>query len=506
VYRKKSPLIQLFHARTITIIFVGLLFASNQAYAANVSINASIHYQTIDGWGITHYPSWYWEGPKRYPVPEENVMNQIKNDLGINYIVNITNELFEAHEATNDDSDPNNFKWSSYNAQLSSMTGTFQNLKLQQDAGLRFAIGSHGKPSWLEGTDGNFGGLYEEFGEYIASLALYAKNNYGVYIPYIVLQIEPAASNNAQGWTGFSPAELRDAIKTVGARLKREGLTTKIIAPDEESATTTKSTCSTLLSDSTAKSYMPCIAYHHYDGGTSSGNVDSGISSLTSLANDSEVRRSGLPIWMTEWAMFLAYGDRLTNWVDTWQYAFEYGKLVHNCMVYGNTSMFTFWNSQYEWGSDVDGNGITETEGIFGPGVTDGKLKLKKVGYALTQYSKYIPPASKRIDITVSNAPMVYATAYTNDTSKRFTVVFINRNTSAVDITVAVSNITGLTNLKIIRTSATENAAEIGDISLAGNSFNTTLLGSSITTLTGNFGDLGSSPSPPTNLRIVNIQ
>lgn len=458
-------------------------------HTVNVLVNGSIEYQTIDGWGIVHYIARDWEGPNRYPISEQDVMYQIK-DLGINYVRNFANDFLQFHEKINDDNDPFHYNWNSYNALLSKFGYVFERLQYQEKAGLKYDLSSHAKPKWMGDHKGNFDSnipnCYDELAEYWDSLLIYAKKNYGLTVPYINLQIEPSFANQQSGWMGFTPTELKEAIKAVGIRLREKNLSTIIIAPDEGSCGNTKNTCQIILADPVAKKYINNIAYHAYDGFSGKFGPDKTITAMTSLANDKIVKNSGLSLWMTEWTLAWAYGDRMRDWVDTLRLALDFAKMVYNTHVYGNTSLFVIWTSIYDWGHDVDNNGIMENEGIFGPGVTDGKLNLKKYGHALSQYTKYIPPGSKRIDASLSGASNVFATAYKNMKTGIFTIVFINKNASTINLNIDVKDIPGLTNLKVIRTSSTENSAELGTIALSDSSFTTALRDSSVTTFTGN--------------------
>jgi O-glycosyl hydrolase len=450
----------------------------------DVMVNGNVGYQRIDGWGIAHYIEWKWEGPQRYPIPEKDVMNQIKYDLGIDY-VQVRDHTFNFFmEEINDDADPFHFNWASYNDQFGRHAITFQRLKEMQDLGLKFIPGPFALPAWISDAKGSFDpskpNAYEELGESWAAFCIYAKENFGLAIPYIILQIEPDMPNHQ--WTS---AELRQGIKVVGNRLRKEGFDTMIVAPDTGAAASALEMSRAILPDSLAKSYMNCVAYHPYDNGSGRDGPDNAISAISNLAADSSVRSSGLPLWMTEWTMAWAYGDRLRNWVDTLRVALDFAKMVYNTHVFGNASLYVVWTSKYDWGYDVDGNGILENEGIFGPGVTQGKLNLKKYGQALSQFTKYIPPGSRRIAATVSGGSSLYVTAYEHSHPGNLTIVAINKGTSPQFINVKLTNVDGVGLLDVIRTSAGENLADLGEVALDQDSFGYLLPGESVTTFTG---------------------
>ena len=62
-----------------------------------------------------------------------------------------------------------------------------------------------------------------------------------------------------------------------------------------------------------------------------------------------------------------------------------------------------------------------------------------------------------------------------------FTIVFINKNANAINLNVDVKNIPDLKKIKMIRTSATENSAELNAIPLTDNTFTTVLSDYSVT-------------------------
>lgn len=460
-------------------MLLGVLCDPGAARGADVTIDGNVKYQTIEGWAITHYIEWLWEGPTRYPIPEQQVMNQIKR-LGIDHVQIYDHTFNPFMEITNDDNDPYNFNWSSYNAQFGSHAIAFERMKEMQNAELTFAPAPYTQPAWLCDSSGNFDSTvpnaYAEVGEYWTALCIYARDNYQLNIPYITLQIEP---NWYCNWTA---AELRDGIKAAGARLRQEGFDTMILAPDAANADGARTMSQTILSDPVAKSYMKCVAYHPYDDYSGLYGPDRAIPDMTSLAQDNVVKNSGLPLWMTEWAFYRPYGGRMGDWVDTNRLALDFAKMVYNTHVYGNTTHYTIWASFYDWGWDVDGNGAIEREGIFGPGVTDGELNLKKYGHTLSQYTKYVRPGCERIEAVLTGASNVFVTAYTDEETGRFALVLINKNTAAHSINVDISNIPGLSTLDVVCTSETLNSADMGQVSVVGGSFSFTLPKQSVTT------------------------
>lgn len=93
-----------------------------------------------------------------------------------------------------------------------------------------------------------------------------------------------------------------------------------------------------------------------------------------------------------------------------------------------------------------------ENEEICGLGVVNGKLRLKEYGHVVSQYTKYVRPGSKTINAVVTGLKNVFGTACKDLNAMSLSIVFINKGTSTVDVNVSIDNISGLTNLSVIRT------------------------------------------------------
>jgi MYXO-CTERM domain-containing protein len=101
--------------------------------------------------------------------------------------------------------------------------------------------------------------------------------------------------------------------------------------------------------------------------------------------------------------------------------------------------------------------------------------------YVSKQYYRYIRPGAQMVDAKSSDSS-VLAAAFDNTQMGAFTIVAINTGTAATPLTLAGNNLPS--SYKAIRTSASENAVELGTVSAG----SITLPPSSITTLvSGNY-------------------
>ena len=106
-----------------------------------------------------------------------------------------------------------------------------------------------------------------------------------------------------------------------------------------------------------------------------------------------ELENSGKEIWMTE--VYVPNSDK--DSANRYPEALQVSENIHNAMVVGNMSAYTWWYIRRNYGL------MTE----------DGKIS--KRGYCMAQYSKYVRPGDVRIDATEQPADNVYVSAYKGD-------------------------------------------------------------------------------------------
>jgi hypothetical protein len=105
--------------------------------------------------------------------------------------------------------------------------------------------------------------------------------------------------------------------------------------------------------------------------------------------------------------------------------------------------------------------------------------KLKKKGYTMGQFSKFIRPGYFRVDATYQPVTGVYVVAFKG--KDRNVMVVINQNTVAKTQTFTFKNDT-ITSVRKYMTTSIKNISNEGFIACLNNSFSDNLLGQSITT------------------------
>jgi glucuronoarabinoxylan endo-1,4-beta-xylanase len=312
---------------------------------------------------------------------------------------------------------------------------------------------------WKSNNNVNNGGSllpshYQDYANLLAQYVLNMRNNYGITISAISLQNEPdytATTYESCTWTAAQFAAFLPYVHNVWTA---DGLTTKIIMPEESGWHF--ELANTVMNDPTLNSYVNIYAGHDYDSG--SGTVPSA---------------AGHQLWETEIydrSENLTIADGL--WVAT---------NIYNFLVTSGANAWHYW-----WIHDNVG-------GLFG---TDWQQTSR--AWAMGNYSKFIRPGW--VELGESDDGGMLISGFKNQTTGEFAVVMVNNSSSAITETV---NLNGAYSPVVTPwvTSATLNLAPQQAIPATGNggSYSYTVGADSIVTLDG-FASTTPVTSPPVGL------
>ena len=234
---------------------------SNTAGMA-LTIDGSQTFQTIDGFGISAN-SLSWNNGELRPAIDKLV------DEGGSTIWRVVFDMAD-WEATNDDSDPNNFNWNYYNTVYSSakfekLWATLAYLNQKGITGSLMLNFMGRGPTWMGGADLPTT-MEDEWVETVASVAWYARNNRNI-------QFGLFAPNNEPDWDGIEGIRMdRWQYTRVMAKLARRldaiGLgDLRLIGPDTAAvAAGVNDYMTSLMSEPAVMAKLDHWALHNYSG------------------------------------------------------------------------------------------------------------------------------------------------------------------------------------------------------------------------------------------------
>lgn len=418
-----------------------------------VSVNISVTYQTIDGFGATHNSLVYEGiGDVLGPVLREKAIEAAYQQVGLS-LGNLEGALLESpgnyEQRSNDNDNANAFNWDGFQTfwadavksnvlDLAEPFG-FNGYYLNQKVNIRWA-----SPWLADLRSSDYPRYLEEAAEQIAAGSIYWRDQYGITPRYVLLFNEPL-SGNAELLEG-SVQEVVDLVKAAGARLEREGFgEVKFVLPNEESVGISLETATAVLSDPEARKYAGAIGYHTYPYGMLYASIP-GILSTSgagqpnpgAIAEREQLRQLsqqyGLPVWMTE----VSHGD-----VSPVSYDDFRGRAIHihDEMVYANASGYFGMNNMWDTVSQEMHFGNknlldSSNEGNVILIDTDQQIVyITGMGYAIGHYARWIKPGSIRVEAT-SGDPLLQVSAFRTAEPDRLVLVLINNDSAPKEIQV----------------------------------------------------------------------
>ncbi len=274
---------------------------------------------------------------------------------------------------------------------------------------------------------------YADYAQHLNNFVLFMRQN-GVELYSISVQNEP---DYAHEWTWWSSDETTNFLENYA-----HVIDCNVMSP-ETFQYTNKDFYTKILNNSKAYANTDVFATHFY--GTQRSQMD-----FPQLEN------CGKEIWMTE-----VYVPNSSSDADTWPEALQVAENIHNGLVVGNMSAYVWWYIRR----------------FYSPMKENGQMS--KRGACMAQYSKWVRNGDIRVSATEQPNTNILVSAYKND--GKVVVVAINKGTGAATQHFTFANDT-VTSVSRYRTSGSENAKYIDDITVNNNGFDAQLPAQSVTT------------------------
>jgi glucuronoarabinoxylan endo-1,4-beta-xylanase len=340
----------------------------------------------------------------------------------------------------------------------------------------RFMASAWSPPVWMKKDTFSFiGGSINpayigHYADYLKTYAVHYANDFGINVGWVSIQNEPDYNAPWQSCV-YSPEDMIPVINTTLKSFSTQGIGTKLLAPETTNASIAYSYMFSMDFDTNppASSKLYAIAYHDY------------TSSIEPMLQNFE-----RPMWLTE-----------TSGLDKEDITMTDGLLWSNSVLShlnNGTSAYFYWLL-------VSPDNCKDRQGLIRleSNADSRTYTIPKRAYAIGQYSRFIRPGYIRIDSKSSNSALKQL-AFKDPTNSKAVMVVTNDSTQ--DQSALVSGFTA-ENLKVYRTSDTENISQLSDISTAAGAMNMTFPARSITTLVEDISDTG-APSTISNLKAEN--
>lgn len=413
--------------------------------ASDVVINTNIKYQNIRGFGGINHPEWTGDkGGDLSAAQRQTAFGNGANELGLTVLRVFVN--------------PDKNQWSKAVPTAKDATSrgdvTIFASPWEPPSNLAASGGTGGLKGKLHLPESN----YAAYAQHLNDFGTYMKNQ-GVDLYAISVQNEP---DYAEEWTAWTPDQTTNFIANYGDRIT----STRLMSPESfqyGAWNNGKDYYNKILANSKAMANCDLFGTHFY--GTPRSKMDF-----------PELEKSGKEIWMTEVYVPNSDADSANRWPE----AIQVAENIHNAMVVGNMSAYTWWYIRRSYGLMTD-NGVPS-----------------KRGWCMAQYSKYIRPGAVRVECTEMPAgDNVLVSAYKK--GSQVTVVAVNKGNDTYTQSFSIGSGEKILSVDRYRTSANENVAVTSNLENNGKGFFASLPGNSVSTFvikTDAEGDPDPNPDP----------
>ena len=455
---------------------VAVLLHATLAWSDTVKVDVSMSNQTLEGWGTSL--AWFANsvGGWSNTTNQNNLMNALFNPnsgLGLTYLrYNIgggndplcgtggthsacitpayhATPGYESSSGTYDWNQDANQRWVAAHAQ-----------SLGADL---FEAVSYSPPYWMtnsgtseggaNGADnlasGYFGSGTGTFADYLTTVVQHFSSSFGIAFHHLEPLNEPGqswwtAGDTKQEGCGFSLSNQELTIQDVLNSLAAKGLNTQVAAMDE-------------FQEGTLNSATKTAAYEFYNydattrGDLTELNTHGYSSTLGSVALATSALHYGKRVTQSEWGSGDTTGKDLSN------------QILADLYLTRPTA-WVVWQPDYP--------------GLMSIDYTNQSYTTNEAYYAFEQYTKFIRPGFQFIAIADPQSLAAF-----NQQTRTLVIVTQNWTTSSRSVTYQLSNFTSLgTTAAVYRTSATQNLASLGNVSISAGSFTYAATANSLTT------------------------
>lgn len=391
--------------------------------ATGIVIDKDTKYQTMDGFGGFGAKDVYWSSG---PFTSAEFVDDLINDLGLTIL---RDDIPTNFEIVNDNNDPLVTDLSKYNINAASpgndgkLADHLQHLKNMKAAGLSKMIASvWSGPAWMKtnnkinnGTTQNSAppynpnptaadnqlrvDMYEEFAEMCLAYIRIIKQETGIDVYALSIQNEPRFSQSYAS-TVYNGEALRDLLKTVGRRFKKENIQTKLFLPEDIGYLDGVSgMIQPTLNDAEARGYADIIAVHGYelDGYTANSPEAQTWQTMYSWG-----AKYGKPLWMTE----------TSGYKNDWSGAMALAKAMYTAIKFGNSSAWLYWSLST---SKLDEYCLMSSAG-----------EKSKRYYASKNFYRFVRPGDVRVKADVPETEKLYTLAFADASDQSTTIILVN--------------------------------------------------------------------------------
>jgi O-glycosyl hydrolase len=408
----------------------------------SITVNTTTRFQTMEGFGTALF--------SESPVWDSRYLQEYTKDLGASILrIPLNPDILPNQVTLGPDlqSNVNLFNFMGNYPQTNWGQFAAQAVANKQDQ-MKLIASIWSPPAWMKTTNNQNGGYLiqtsdnlTQFARYVAAYVKGFQQSYGVPLYGVSIQ------NELRFWepypsTVYSPSDYVAALKAVGAEFVRDGITTKIMGPEDvgvdggDITAAQMSYINAVKADPVAAQYLSTYIIHGYSG----NGVTPGSSESNWAGYWNQISANGKESWMTETS-----GEQ-TAWVSFDSNGNPNGALsvalnMHETLAYGNVNAYVYWQMN---------DGKAETQNTLEGGFDTTSLKYN----AAKHYMKFIRPGAVRVAASPDNVTGISVDAFV-EPDNSLTIELINASIYPTQTTISIPG-SGYTSFTEYLTTATQ--------------------------------------------------
>ncbi|MDR1202347.1 MAG: beta-glycosidase [Tannerellaceae bacterium] len=322
---------------------------------------------------------------------------------------------------------------------------------------------------------------YKSFADYMATVISHFKSDRGINFSYISPVNEPQYNwESGQEGSGWQNNEIKHLVVELDKSLTEKNLDTKILITEagdweylyKSKDDTGRSNQIEAFFSSGSGNYIGNLTHVPALIGGHSYWTDGNWNTMQQVRTQVKSKASayGLKVYQTEWSMIGDYindndypGHEAATYHDI---ALYMAKVIHQDLTTANVSSWSYWTCMDvpRWGHKnrfllIE---LTPAGGVYGDMSESGSHKATKTLWVLGNYSRFIRPGYKRVDLSIENpSDSFFGSAWLSPDQYRLVVVYTNMTSKSIKANI---NLKGLNrksiSLKRYVTSTTKDLKE----------------------------------------------
>lgn len=298
---------------------------------------------------------------------------------------------------------------------------------------------------------------YPDYADILADFALGYEAAMGEPLDAISVQNEPNYVPTGYESCGWTATQIRDFLKVLGPRFAQKAVPGTLRVMAAEGMHFDQDMVLPSLNDAEAAGVLDIVAVHQYDHDE---EANMAVKTLTA------VQASEKPLWQTEVSSGEANDPSISDGV-------YWAKLIHLDLTMGNVNAFLYW---WLWSS-------SDSKGALVRIIDNETIQEQKRLYTMGQFSRFIRPGWKRIQISDNPVPGLFLSAFINPEGNSIAVVAVTQRKMETRGDIAIRGINGITSIETWRTDETHNLEQTDDSEFDGTSVSAIFPAQSVTTL-----------------------